>query len=245
MSTISRTGEARRRAAPVERNGVPLLQAGDRLSVEEFERRYEAMPDLKKAELIEGVVYMTSAVRIKDHGAQHSDLMAWLGYYRAFTAGVEAGDNSSLTLLVGANRPQPDGLLRIIPDAGQTTTTPKGYVRGGPEFIGEVTASTASYDLHDKLHAYERNHVLEYLVWRVQDRAIDWFIPRGGKYRRLTLSKDGAYRSKVFPGLWLDVQAMIDGNLRRVLEVVQRGIASPEHDAFVARLERGKRRTGK
>jgi Uma2 family endonuclease len=242
MSTVVRQSRVGRGSG--SRDSVPLLQPGDRLTVEEFERRYEAMPDLKKAELIEGVVYMSSAVRIKSHGAQHSDLMAWLGFYRAFTPGVEAGDNSSLTLMVGANRPQPDGLLRIVPeDGGQSTTTKKGYVRGGPELVGEVTASTASYDLHDKFHAYERNGVQEYVVWRVEDRAIDWFVLRNNKYRRLALSKDGIYRSKVFPGLWLDVQAMVDGKLRRVLEVVQEGVQSREHETFVNKLQ--SRRNGK
>lgn len=235
----SATVRRRSRTVPrdPERNGVPLLQNGDRLSVGEFERRYEAMPELKKAELIEGVVYMSSAVRIAVHGKQHAQMVTWLGYYVAFTPGVDPGDNSSLQLIIGANRPQPDALLRIVPlQGGQTRTTKKGYVRGAPELVGEVTASTASYDLHDKLGAYQRNGVREYVVWRVEDKAIDWFILHGTKFRRMPKDKDGVYRSRIFPGLWLDAQALIDGDLQKVLRVVQDGIQSEEHQKFVDRL---------
>lgn len=220
-----------------ERNGVPLLQPGDRLTVEEFERRYEAMPELKKAELIEGVVYMSSAVRFEDHGRPHADVMTWLGTYAAFTPEVVAGDNSTLALPVGANRPQPDCMLRIVPDAGgQSLTTRRGYVRGAPELVAEVAASSASYDLHDKLSAYQRNRVREYVVWRVEDRAIDWFILRDAKFRRMSLDQDYIYRSRMFGGLWLHPQALLDGDLKRVLKVLHDGLQSDEHRKFLARL---------
>lgn len=227
-----------------ERNGIPELHRGDRLTVDEFELRYEAMPELKKAELIEGVVYMGSAVRFEDHGRPHADLMTWLGYYAAFTPEVLSGDNSTLALPFGANRPQPDGLLRIVPEyGGQSSTTKRGYVRGAPELIGEISASSASYDLHDKLGAYERNGVREYVVWRVDDRCVDWFVLQGKKYRRMPKDKDGIYRSKVFPGLWLDPQALIDGDLQHVLKVVQDGVQSEEHRKFVERLATKKRKS--
>ena len=102
--------------------------------------------------------------------------------------------------------------------------------------MAEVTASTASYDLHDKLESYRRNGVREYLVCRVLDRQIDWFVLREGAYERLAPAPDGSLRSTVFPGLWLDPAALMRGDLPAVLALVQQGLASPEHAEFAARL---------
>src|SRR3989442_10899096 len=158
---------------------IPPLQAGDRLTPVEFLRRYEAMPELKKAELIEGVVYMPSPVRAGAHSDPHFDLIGWLALYRAMTPGVQGGDNATLQLDLGLNVPQPDAHLRILPEyGGRSRTNEDGYLTGSPEWVGEVAASSASYDLHDKLKAYERNHVQEYVVWRVLDETIDWFVLR-------------------------------------------------------------------
>ncbi len=215
---------------------TPELRAGDRLTRAEFERRYEAMPHLKKAELIEGVVYMPSPVSTEEHGGPHFDLITWMGVYRAQTLGVQGGDNATLRLDLN-NEPQPDAFLRILPEFGGQSYTLNGYVEGAPELVAEVAASSASYDLHDKLNAYRRNGVREYVVWRVWDRAIDWFMLRNGQYQKLRPTAAGWYQSEVFPGLWLDPTALIAGNLRQVLQVLQEGLASPEHADFVRRLQ--------
>jgi Uma2 family endonuclease len=216
---------------------VPPLRAGDRLTAAEFERRYDAMPDLKKAELIEGVVYMPSPVSNDEHGVPHFDLITWLGVYRAFTTGVQGGDNSTLRLDLD-NRPQPDVFLRILPShGGQSRTSSDGYVELAPELVAEVAASSVSYDLHDKLNAYRRNGVREYVVWRVLDGELDWFVLREGRYERLQPAASGCYQSEVFPGLWLDHAALLQGDLTRVFQVLQQGLASPEHAAFVSRLQ--------
>jgi Uma2 family endonuclease len=221
---------------------IPPLQNGDRLRVAEFERRYEAMPELKKAELIHGVVYMGSPVRMEYHASQDGSLAMWLGVYEAYTPGIQFGVNATLKVAVGGSQPQPDNLLRILPGyGGLSKTDEKGYVVGGCEMAAEVAASSASYDLHEKLETYRENNVLEYIVWRVRDKAIDWFILKRGKYQRLQMTKDGLYKSKVFPGLWLDPKAMIAGKLAKVIETVQKGIASPEHGRFVKKLQRAKR----
>ncbi len=220
---------------------IPVLQHGDRLTVEEFERRYEAMPYVKKAELIEGVVFMPSPVTQEEHGGPHFDLITWMGFYRAHTAGVEGGDNSSLRLKLGLSMPQPDAFLRILAECGgQSRIGKDGFVLGAPETVGEVAASSVSYDLHDKLAGYQRNGVLEYVVWRVLDRAIDWFYLRGGTFKRLPRSRDGTYKSKVFPGLWLDPAALVNRDLATVLHVVQKGLATAEHRRFVTKLRRWK-----
>ncbi|MGE0707428.1 MAG: Uma2 family endonuclease [Planctomycetota bacterium] len=120
--------------------------------------------------------------------------------------------------------------------AGGQTRDEDGYVAGAPELVAEVAASSVSYDLHDKLGAYRRNGVREYLVWRVLDRALDWFVLRDERYEPLAPVGDGTLRSAVFPGLWLDPRALLAGDLAAVLARLQAGLASPEHGAFRARL---------
>jgi hypothetical protein len=213
---------------------VPPLQNGDRLDADEFERRYDAMPGLKKAELINGVVYMPSPVGHDDHGGPHFDLIGWLAYYRTFTPGVRGGDNSTLRL-DQRNRPQPDAFLYILPShGGRARIDADGYVVGGPELVAEVAASSVSYDLHDKLETYRDHGVQEYVVWRVLDNAFDWFVLRQGNYVPLPPGPDGLFRSEVFPGLWLDPAALIAGDMPRLLALAQQGAATPEHAAFVA-----------
>jgi hypothetical protein len=217
---------------------IPPLEPGDRLTRAEFERRYEAMPKLKKAELIEGAVYMPSPVRFVRHAERDQDLNTWLGLYRAGTPGVRGGGNAT-TRLDLSNEPQPDGLLFIEPSCGgQVRISEDDYIEGGPELVGEVAASGVSIALHDKLEVYRRNGVREYIVWRVLDRAIDWFALRGEQYASLIPGVDGIICSEVFPGLWLDPAALAGGDLARVLAVVQQGLVSAEHAAFVARLQR-------
>jgi Uma2 family endonuclease len=215
----------------------PPLEAGDHLTREEFERRYEAMPHVKKAELIEGVVHMPSPVRFDQHGRQQGDLITWLGTYRAFTPGVLIGDNTTVRLDLD-NEPQPDALMLIEPALGGTVLiSDDGYIEGSPELVAEVSASSVSIDLHTKLRVYRRNRVQEYLVWRVQDQIVDWFVLRNSQYDLLTSNAAGVYQSEVFPGLWLDVAALMRADLAAVLQVLQRGLASPEHAAFVAKLQ--------
>jgi hypothetical protein len=93
-----------------------------------------------------------------------------------------------------------------------------------------------SYDLHAKLHVYRRNGVREYLVWRVLDQEIDWFVLRDGQYERMSVDAQGLLRSEVFPGLWLDPAALVRGDLATVLAIIRQGLASPEHAVFVSRL---------
>jgi Uma2 family endonuclease len=222
---------------PGEHDGVlPPLESGDRLTRDEFERRYTAMPSHTKAELIEGVVYLASPVRHRYHGKQHSHLLNWLGHYEAGTPGVESSDNSTVRLDPSSEL-QPDCLFFIQPEhGGQIQIDADGYINSAPDLVAEVTASTASYDLHDKREVYRRHGVCEYLVWRVLDRQFDWFVLRAGAYERLAPAPDGSLRSTVFPGLWLDPAALLRGDLPAVLALVQQGLASPEHAEFAARL---------
>ena len=216
------------------RNSIPSLKNGDKLTRYEFEKRYEKMPHLKKAELIEGIVYMGSPLRIEQHGNPHANIITWLGTYEALTPGVQVGDNCTVILDL-ENEPQPDALLRTK-QGGQSSISEKGYVEGAPELIVEIAASTVSIDLHDKLRAYRRNQVQEYLVWRVDDNQFNWFRLRQGKYINLAPDENGIIKSEIFPGLWLDVNAILTGNLAKVLEILQQGVATKEHHNFQRKL---------
>jgi len=215
---------------------IPPLEPGDRLTRAEFERRYDATPNLKRAELIEGVVYMPSPVRLRRHGQPHGHLITWLGAYTAATPGVSIAVDASLRLDLD-NEPQPDVALYVDPDAGgQARISEDDYLEGAPELIAEVSSSSVSYDLGDKLDAYRRNGVREYLVWRVMDHAIDWFVLREGVYASLSPDEQGIYRSEMFPGLWLDVGTLLAGDLAQVLSVLDDGLKSAEHARFVEQL---------
>ncbi len=230
------TAALKRKPAARANGAVPPLENGDHLTAAEFERRFDAMPGLRKAELIEGVVYLASPVRHRDHGRPHSLVIGWLFHYEAGTPGVQGGLESSLRL-DDDNEPQPDGLLFIEPSCGgQVRIDRQGYIVGGPELLAEVSATTKSMDLNAKFRVYRRHRVQEYLVWRVRDREVDWFVRQRGQFRRWPSGKDGVYRSAVFPGLWLDPNALVADDLARVLKVLDQGLASPEHAAFVARL---------
>jgi Uma2 family endonuclease len=213
-----------------------ILESGDRLSREEFERRYRAMPQLKKAELIEGVVYVASPVRIKRHGEPHGDMITWLGLYKVATPGIMLGDNPTVRLDLD-NEPQPDGLLRIEEaKGGQSRISEDDYIEGAPELVVEIASSSASYDLHDKLWAYRRNGVREYLVWLTQEQAFRWYLLQAGEYVLQQPDELGILRSRVFPGLQLAVEALLGGDMQQVLVVLQEGIASEAHQRFVAQL---------
>jgi Uma2 family endonuclease len=214
----------------------PPLNTGDRLSRAEFERRYRAHPEIKKAELIEGVVYVSSPVRAKQHGNPHFDLIGWLAAYRAATPGVRGSDNATL-LLDLHNEPQPDAILRLEAKyGGRSRLTPEGYLEGPPELIAEIAASSTSYDRHDKWRAYARNGVQEYLIVQVYEQKIEWFALREAGYEPLAPDADGILHSEIFPGLRLPPTAFWAGDLATMLAVLQEGLASPAHATFVERL---------
>jgi Uma2 family endonuclease len=210
---------------------IPILENGDKLTRAEFERRYHAMPNLKKAELIEGIVYfMASPLRITQHGAPHAQIMTWLGNYWSVTPNLQLGDNCTVRLDLD-NEPQPDALLRIAA-GGRSTISEDGYVEGAPELIVEIAASTVSLDLHQKLNVYRRNQVQEYLVWRISDRQFDWFKLSNGEYLPLEPNPEGIICSEIFPGLWLDKTALLGGDLAKVLATLQQGLATLDHQRF-------------
>jgi Uma2 family endonuclease len=215
---------------------LPPLENGDRLTRPEFERRYTAMPELKKAELIEGTVYMASPLRFRPHAEPHGRLITWLGVYQAATPQVEMGIEPTVRLDID-NEPQPDGVLLINPESGgHSTLSEDGYLAGAPELVAEIAASSVSIDLGDKKRAYRRSGIQEYIVWQVFDQKIDWFSLQDGDYVSLLPDQQGVIRSQVFPGLWLDLPNLIAGTMQPVLAVLQMGISSAEHQGFTQQL---------
>lgn len=216
---------------------IPILENGDRLSREEFERRYQAMSSSIKAELIAGIVYMASPVRARSHGQPHSMIMLWLGMYSITTPNVSVFDNTTVRL-DWDNEPQPDGLLRIETEAGgQSSITSDDYIEGAPELIVEIASSSVAYDLYDKREAYRRNGVKEYLVWQIREQQITWWKLEGGTYQVLAANERGIIVSETFPGLQLNTTALLTGEMETVIATLQEGMTQPNYRSFLEQLQ--------
>lgn len=176
----------------------------------QFHALYELHGDIKKAELIQGVVYVASPPRASDHGDLEADVSFWLGLYKRQhpELPLRVAHNSTV-YLDDLNEPQPDLSLRLL---GGTSSMEDGYISGPPELIVEVAYSSVSRDLHSKKEAYRQNAVPEYIVWRVRDSEIDWFRLDGGQYVRIEPDTAGVIHSRIFPGLRLNVAAMLAGD---------------------------------
>ncbi|QYX31145.1 Uma2 family endonuclease [Sphaerospermopsis torques-reginae] len=206
------------------------LTNGDKLNRYEFERRYDSTTNVKKAELIEGIVYiMPAALRFRSHGQPHARILTWLGNYEVLTPGVELAVEPTVRLDFD-NEPQPDAVLIITPEAGgQTRISEDDYIEGAPELVVEIAASSAAIDLHGKKQAYRRNGVKEYIVWQVLEQKLTWFYLEKGEYLELVADENGILKSRLFPGLWLAVNELLTGKMSDVLQVLQAGLQSREH----------------
>lgn len=215
---------------------VPRLEPGDRMSRAEFERRYHAMPDCKKAELIEGVVYMPSPARLR-HSQPHALLMSWIVQFSIATPGTDYADNAT-NRLDQDNEPQPDVALFIDPVCGgQSRISEDDCLTGPVEFVAEVSVSSLALDRGPKLRTYERHGVREYLIWRVDDNLLEWYVLRDSGFELQPLSKDGIFRSETYPGLWLNASAMLQRDGKAVMTALNDGLSHSDHASFVTKLE--------
>jgi hypothetical protein len=218
--------------ATVEQEIEPLV-AGDHLTRDEFLRRWEAMPELKFAELIGGVVFMPSPLSV-EHGEVDIYVAHWLAHYAMLTPGLKPASNVTCHMLKDA--PQPDLYLRLPPELGGTARVKGKYLIGAPEFIAEICLTSASFDLYEKMDLYRIAGVKEYLTVLVNDQEVRWHRLVRKNYKIVPASREGTYRSEVFPGLWLDAPALLEGNMLKVIETLERGLQTPEHAAFVKHL---------
>lgn len=222
------------------RTRVPPLRPGDHLTRPEFARRLEALPPdtAAKAELVNGVVYMMLSIRAEHHGYPAGLLVTWLNVYAAATPGVRAYTEATLRLDLD-NELRPDALLRIeAACGGQSRITDDDYISGPPELVVEVAASSAAYDLHGKKDVYRRHGVHEYVVWQTHEQRLDWFVLEDGAYLRLDADEDSVLQSRVFPGLHLHTDALLDDRLADVLDAAQHGTTTNAHADFAEQLAR-------
>jgi len=231
MTSVFRAKRTRRRESQ-----LPLLYSGDHLDQEEFHRRYEAYPDDTRFELIGGIVYMMAPAGF-EHGRSGFDLCGILSMYEAATAGV-VGVSGATVILGDSSEPQPDVALLIEPDCGGQTRLKQikhnQYIEGPPELILEVSHSTVAIDLHAKRADYHRAGVREYVVVCLAERKIRWFDL--GANKELAVDRKGILKSLVFPGLWIDVVALVSRNPDRLVTTLKRGIKTKEHARFVKEL---------
>ena len=179
---------------------------------------------------------MASPVRADQHGDPDNLIQGWLGTYAATTRGTRASTNTT-TRLGREEVPQPDGSLRLLPEyGGQVRMDKKGYLVGAPELVVEIAASSASVDSTAKLDTYRRAGVREYLLWRTVDECVDWLELVEDDYVHILPDASGVIRSHIFPGLWLDMNALLDLDAARVLATLAEGLASEEHAAFIAKM---------
>ena len=224
------------RARRVRPEPIPPLRDGDRLRWPEYIRRYEAMPDGFRAELLDGTVHVRmSALRVTVHGEPHRLLEMWAGVYQARTPGVRGGTAATVNLTV-ADAPEPDGVLYIDPRcAGSARVSPDGYLTGPAELLVEIGASSINSDLGEKRERYRAAGVREYLVLAPERGELYWYrLDGAGRYKRVKPTAGGLIRSGTFPGLWLNVPAAVSGDFSGVLDALEAGLASPEHAAFAA-----------
>lgn len=214
---------------------IPPFENGERMDQETFHALYERTPKGFRAELIGGVVHVPSPVSLR-HGRPHRLLCQWLGEYSDETLGTDAFLEVT-AILSRQSEPQPDLTLIITPEAGgQTTVNASDYLTGAPELAVEVSNSTAGIDLNEKLTDYERYGVREYLVVVMREREVRWFVRRKDRFTPMKPVADGVLKSRVFPGLWLDTAGVFDRSATRLLATLRKGLASPEHAKFAAKL---------
>ncbi|MBI3681510.1 MAG: Uma2 family endonuclease [Acidobacteria bacterium] len=209
------------------------LITGQRMDREEFLRVWEQLPDIKHAELIDGVVYVSSPIS-RDHGTFQLLVGYWLSQYAASTPVCEVGGESTWMMLESA--PQPDVYLYLLPEfGGQSGYTPP-YSEGAPELAVEICVSSTDYDFGPKLALYQRAGVKEYITVETFAKRITWRVLIEGSYVPIQPDADRILRSRTFPGLWLDETAFRTRDRAGLTACLQRGVVDAAHAAFLKRL---------
>lgn len=214
------------------------LNNGDRLTQPEFHQRYAAYPKHIKFELVQGIVYMASPMR-RPHGLDQVKLSFVLEAYSAATPGTEVLDNTT-AILDEDSEPQPDLCLCIQTEfGGQTSEDAEGYMVGAPELVAEIAHSSRAIDLFEKRDDYRKAGVREYIVLCVAERELHWFHFPSGEL--IKPDRQGISRSREFPGLWIDIAALMARDTNQLRAALERGLARREHGGFCRRLKAARR----
>jgi len=211
----------------------PGLVTGERLTVDEFLRRWEELPDLKHAELIDGIAFVSSPVSL-EHSRLDMRIIWWLSHYACLTPGCDGGSNG--TWLMSGSVPQPDADLCILPSHGGQSGNKGPLAIGAPELAVEICVTSSALDMGPKLALYQRAGVQEYITVEATGQRLIWRVLDNGAYVAQALPADGIVRSRIFPGLWLDVTAFWANDRAQMLTVLNAGVASEDHRLFVERL---------
>ncbi len=213
---------------------IPPLEPGDHTDQPTFHERYKQSPDDFRAELVEGIVFMPSPLG-NDPSRYPSRIVAWLGQYVAATPGTDFKDNPTV-ILRSHSEPQPDAVLVVEPDrGGRTGISEDGFVTGPPELVIEVATSTEAYDLYEKRRDYERAGVAEHIVVAAREPRVQYFLLENGRFRE-EAATDGVFRSRAFPGLWLDETALLRLDMNTLLRTLRQGLDTSAHSTFVDQL---------
>lgn len=207
---------------------------GQIMTREEFLCRWEQVPDLRHAELIEGYVYVPSPLGVY-HAEFDGQMSGLLSRYAGATPGCREGTNATWLMLSSA--PQPDAYLRILPEFGGQSSIEGKLITGAPELVVELSLTSTDIDFGPKLRLYERAQVREYITIEILARGIAWRVHEKGRYREIEPGDDGVLRCMTFPGLWLNVQAYWERDDEQLAATLEAGLATPEHAAFVQHLK--------
>lgn len=219
--------------APV-RKFIPPLENGDLLHSCEFLRRYDRMPELKKAELVNGQVFMGHHVLASLHGAPHGMVSMLLGYFSAYTPGTTSYSRPTLVVDEG-NVFQPDCVL-CINNSGRTWANEDDLLCGAPELVFEVSVGSTSLDVLAKKQVCERLGVLDYVVWCTLDARLHWFHREGERFVETKPNTAGLLCSRSLPGLQTPVADLLALNGLKVMTCLEEGLATPAHAEFVRSL---------
>lgn len=211
---------------------------GDCLSVKEFLHRYLPYRRNLKAELINGLVSLSHGVRADLEDLSNSVIQSWIRSYAALTPGTKM-DVNTIVILAWDTVPQPNIVLRVLPEnGGKSRMTNQDILTDAPELMVDFTTSHQTFDIREKLGAFRRLGVVEYLVWWANDQKLDWYCLEQEKYALNLPDSNGVLTSPSFPGLRLNLSALLNRSSAAVMATLRKSLESPDHAGFVARLEK-------
>jgi hypothetical protein len=217
---------------------VPPFENGDRLDQKTFHDLYERTPFRFRAELVDGIVYLKIPKPVRLRRRPRLSLSVWLGAYEAETEGVQIAMHAT-NILIDRNETHPYQTVIVDPAlGGRTSINADDFVEGGAELLVEIAERSCSLPYHKKFEQYQKANVREYIIVNLESRNFNWFTNTANGFQPIKPNADGIMKSRVLPGLWLDREATLNDNNKRVRAVLDSGLASPEHAKFVTKLQR-------